>query len=408
MRIAYLVNQYPTVSHSFIRREILALEKLGFEVMRISLRGWDHQLVDEEDYLERGRTRYVLRTNVITLLLAATRVLFIRPTRVMRALSMAWHLSSSSDRPLLVHLAYVVEACRIEPWLRTAGVKHLHAHFGTNSAEVAMLVHILGGPRWSFTAHGTETFDNPRLVGLTEKVLGCAFAVAVSSYGRAQIYRCVKPEYWHKVHVVHCGVDPVFRDVPATAGVLPRRIVCVGRLSPEKGHVILLEAAHRLSEKGIDFELILAGDGELRADIEVQISQRNLKDKVHVTGWISSKRVRDEILAGRALVLPSLGEGLPVVIMEAMALRRPVVATFVGGIPELVRPGEDGWLVPAGDVVALADALQACLEAPSDQIARMGSAARERVLIRHDVNTEAMKLQALFNSAESATVQSNG
>lgn len=396
MQIAYLINQYPAISHSFIRREILALEQLGFEVMRIALRGWDRELADEEDRVERERTRYVLRAHPTMLLLAVARMLLERPVRLVRALAMAWRMSRTSERPLHVHLAYIAEACRIEPWLRTAGVKHLHAHFGTNSAEVAMLVHILGGPRWSFTAHGIETFDNPRLVGLTEKVLRCAFVVAVSSYGRAQIYRSVKPQYWQKVHLVHCGLDPIFHAVPAIVGALPRRIVCVGRLSPEKGHVLLLEAARRLAAQGVDFRLILAGDGELRDEIETQIAQHKLTDKVQITGWISGQQVRDEILAARALVLPSFGEGMPVVIMEAMALRRPVIATFVAGIPELVRPGEDGWLVPAGDVAALVDAMRTCLEASPDVITRMGQAARERVLVRHDVNTEVAKLQRLF------------
>jgi glycosyltransferase involved in cell wall biosynthesis len=293
-------------------------------------------------------------------------------------------------------LAYVAEACRIEPWLRETGVQHLHAHFGTNSAEVAMLVHILGGPPWSFTTHGIETFDNPRLVGLTEKVLRCSFVVAVSSYGRAQLYRAVDPPFWRKVHLVYCGVDPAFRTALPDVSASPRRLVCVGRLSPEKGHLILLRAVQQLAAQHIAFELILAGDGEMRSQIEDQIAQCNLVDKVRITGWVSGAQVREEILASRALVLPSLGEGLPVVLMEAMALRRPVVTTFISGIPELVRSGVDGWLVPAGDTDALASALRTCLEAPSDLIGRMGEAARDRVLERHDADVEANKLQKLF------------
>jgi glycosyltransferase involved in cell wall biosynthesis len=398
VRIAYLINQYPLISHSFIRREIIALEQLGFDVMRIAIRGWDRELVDEDDLVERKRTRYVLRTHSVVLMIAVARMLIERPSRLARALGLAWRMSRCSERPLRVHLAYVVEACRIEPWLRAAGILHVHAHFGTNSAEVAMLVHVLGGPHWSFTAHGIETFDNPRLVGLSEKVLRCAFVVAVSSYGRAQIYRSVPPEYWQKVHLVHCGLDPVFHASPETREAIARRIVCVGRLSPEKGHVILLEAARRLAAQGVDFQLILAGDGELRSKLESQIIQYKLSDRIQITGWISGAQVRNEILAARALILPSLAEGLPVVVMEAMALRRPVIATFIAGIPELVRQHEDGWLVPAGDVVALVEAMRACIEAGPDLIYQMGKAARDRALQRHDVKTEAMKLQRLFYS----------
>src|ERR1700683_534776 len=151
MRIAYLVNQYPKISHSFIRREILALERHGFEVVRIALRGWAGEVLDEEDHIERKRTRYVLRRGAPALLLALARALLSRPASLIRALSLACHMSRHAERPLFVHLIYLAEACRIETWLRYAGVQHLHVHFGTNSAEVAMLVRSLGGPAWSFT-----------------------------------------------------------------------------------------------------------------------------------------------------------------------------------------------------------------------------------------------------------------
>jgi glycosyltransferase involved in cell wall biosynthesis len=402
MRIAYLINQYPAVSHSFIRREIQALERRGLEIMRIALRGWDAELTDKDDLAERERTRYVLRDGLSALLLAVARMLVRHPVRLLRALHLAWRMSRYAERPLPVHLAYVAEACRIAPWLRKAGVEHVHAHFGTNSAEVAMLVHILGGPRWSFTAHGTETFDNPRLVGLTEKVLRCAFVVAVSSYGRAQIYRSVEPRHWRKVHLVRCGLDRSFLDAPTTAGAIPRRFVCVARLSPEKGHTLLLEAARRLAAQGVDFELVLAGDGELRPELDALIAQYALAGKVRITGWISGPQVREAILAARTLVLASFAEGLPVVIMEAMALRRPVIATAVGGIPELVLAGENGWLVPAGDPEALAGTMLRCLDTPADAITRMGEAARECVLARHDADVEAKKLEQLFQAGTSA------
>jgi glycosyltransferase involved in cell wall biosynthesis len=399
VRIAYLINQYPTISHSFIRREIIALDQLGFEITRIALRGWDRELADDEDRLERERTRYVLRAGAPSLLIGVAQTLITRPIRLMRALALAWQMSRRSERPLSVHLAYVAEACRVEAWLRKADIKHLHAHFGTNSAEVAMLVHVLGGPPWSFTAHGPEEFEKAGSLGLAEKVRRCSFVVAISSYGRAQIYRLVEPRHWRKVHVVRCGVDPSFLATPTTAGGLPRQIVCVARLSREKGHLVLLEAAQRLAEQGIDFQLVLAGDGEFRPEIEADVAQRKLTDKVRLLGWLSGRQVRHEILTARALVLPSFAEGLPVVIMEAMALRRPVIATFVAGIPELVRPGANGWLVPASDVDALVEALRACLNASAGELSRMGETARECAQLLHDVNREAQELGRLFGSA---------
>src|SRR5262249_17334015 len=159
---------------------------------------------------------------------------------------------------------------------------------------------------------------------------------------------------------------------------------------------LLVDAAHRLATRGVKFQLVLAGDGELRKDIETQIAQYNLQGSVRITGWLDSEQVRNEILASRALVLPSVAEGLPVVIMEAMALRRPVLSTYVAGIPELVRPGENGWLVPCGDVDALAETMLACLDAPTDMLERIGEAAHKRVLARHDVDLESAKLAKLF------------
>jgi len=308
-------------------------------------------------------------------------------------------MSTHADRPLPVHLAYLAEACRIEAWLREADVQHLHAHFGTNSAEVAMLVHALGGPRWSFTVHGPEEFEMARLISLAEKVRQCEFVVAVSSFGRSQLYRFVAHQHWHKVQVVRCGLEPAFHSASANVAPVAKRLVCVGRLCEQKGQLLLLEATKRLAEQGEDFELVLAGDGELRADVEALVALYKLQEKVRITGWISSEQVRDEILAARALVLPSFAEGLPVVIMEAMALRRPVISTYVAGIPELVRPGEDGWLVPAGDVETLVEAIRACLDAPADMLMRMGDAAHHRVLALHDADVEAEKLGKLFGKA---------
>ena len=398
MRIAYLINQYPKISLTFIRREILALERQKFEVIRIALRGWAEELVDEEDQHERERTRYVLRYGPSALLLPVLRILLTRPQRLLDALMLAWRVSRRSERSFGFHLAYLAEACQIILWLGGMGAKHLHAHFGTNSAEVAMLVHALGGPRWSFTVHGPEEFDKCLVIGLATKVRQCAFVVAVSSFGRSQILRLLKPQFWSKVHVVRCGLDEAYRVLAKNSAPAGRRFICVGRLCEQKGHLLLVEAARRLVAAGVDFELLFAGDGELRSEIEILIARHNLQSRLRITGWLSNQQVRNECLAARALVLPSFAEGLPVVIMEAMALGRPVISTFVGGIPELVRPGENGWLIPAGDVEALVQAMRNCLETPTEVLSRMGEAGRKLVLENHTADNEAAKLATLFNS----------
>lgn len=398
LRIAYLINQYPRISHSFIRREILALERRGIEIQRVALQGRHGELVDEEDHRERARTRYVLQQGVLALPWAVSRTLLTEPRRFLHALALAIRMARGAERPLHYHLVYLAEACRMLPWLKSFGAAHMHAHFGTNSAEVAMLAHVLGGPPYSFTVHGQ---DELFFGGIAEKARRAAFVVAISSYGRSQLYRRLEHACWPKVRVVHCGLETAFHDVAPVPPPEAPRLVCVGRLSAEKGQLLLVEAAQRLARKGVKFELVLAGDGEMRAEVEALIASSGLAGRVRVTGWITANQVRDEILAARALVLASFTEGLPVVIMEAMALRRPVLATYVTGIPELVLPGENGWLFPAGSVDALAAAMEDCLLKPSDELRKMGEAAYLRVVERHSIDTEAAKLAALFCDAVS-------
>jgi glycosyltransferase involved in cell wall biosynthesis len=396
LRVAYLVNQYPKVSHSFIRREILALERAGVAVERFAVRGWEGDTPDPADAQERVVTRYLLADGVAALLPAVWRTLVSAPGAFFRSLGLAWKLGRRADRPRPYHLVYFAQACRLREWLRDGAAVHLHAHFGTNSAEVAQLTHALGGPPYSFTVHGPDEFDKPEALHLADKVRDAAFVVAVSSYGRSQLFRWIGAADWPRVEVVHCGLDAAFLAAVTTEPADVPRLVCVGRLSAQKGPLLLVNAVARLRQQGVAVELVLAGDGEMRQEVEALISSHALRAHVRITGWISAAQVAEELTAARALVLPSFAEGLPVVLMEAMALRRPVITTFVAGIPELVRDGEEGWLFPAGDIDALCGAMTACLQTSVGELARRGRAARSRVLARHDIDVEAQKLLRLF------------
>lgn len=396
MRVAYLINQYPKVSHSFVRREIHALERAGVTVLRLASRGWDDASPDPGDQAERSRTRYALQHGAGPLLAALAREALRSPGRFLAAAKLALACSRGSDRPWPVHLIYLAQACLFLGWIREAGVTHVHAHFGTNPAEVAMLVEALGGPGYSFTVHGPEEFDRPQAIALGTKAARSRFVVAISSFGRSQLYRWAPASHWPRIEVVHCGLEASFHEAaPPIAAAVPR-LVCVGRLCEQKGQLLLVQAVDRLVRDGVPVELVLAGDGEMRPDIEALVAERGLQRHVRITGWISGAQVREEILAARALVLPSFAEGLPVVLMEALALQRPVISTYVAGIPELVRDGDCGWLVPAGDVQALAGALRDCLAADLDTLRRMGAAGRARAVARHDIDHEAARLAALF------------
>jgi colanic acid/amylovoran biosynthesis glycosyltransferase len=396
LKITYFINQYPKVSHTFIRREILALERQGFEIQRIALLGWSEAPPDAVDRQEQSKTRYILRQGVWGLVLPALRRIIASPLRSFRALCLAISVSYRSDRRLLRHIVRVIESCRLVLWLRESQAKHLHAHFGTNSAEVAMYARCLGGPPFSFTVHGPEEFESP--MGLAEKVQEAAFVAAISSYGRSQLYLRCRATEWPKIQVVRCGIEPSFHRT-RTQTPRPQRLICVGRLCEAKGQLLLIEATARIRAKGIGLQLVLAGDGPLRAEIEAAIERHDLGDSVRITGWVSSDVVRDELLAARALVLPSFAEGLPVVIMEAMALRRPVLSTYVAGIPELVRAGESGWLFPAGSIDDLTDAMEDCLSRSLEDIQRIGDAGFSAVTKRHSIDVEAAKLASLFRSS---------
>ncbi len=395
MKIGYFTNQYPKVSHSFIRREILAVERQGMRVERYALRGWDAELADVEDLSERTRTHYLLRDGIRPLLGAALGECLNHPGAFARAVVAAVRQWRGGDRSLPHNLITLAEACQLKEWLRRDGIEHLHVHFATNGAQVARLMRLLGGPPYSMTVHGPEEWDAPKSLGLLDKVRQSTFSIAISSFTRSQLCRWSHRDDWDKIAVVHCGLDASFQGAPPP---VPdnRRLVCVGRLCAEKAQVLLVAAVAQLARRGIALELVLAGDGDMRPQVEAAIAVHGLGHCVRITGWLSGEQVREELLAARAMVLPSFNEGLPVVIMEAMAVTRPVISTYVAGIPELVRDGRDGWLVPAGSVDALAQAIERCLATPVDELRRMGAQGRERVLGRHSVDEGARRIASLI------------
>ncbi|MEL6881574.1 MAG: glycosyltransferase family 4 protein [Cyanobacteria bacterium J06607_10] len=397
MAVAYLINQYPKVSHSFIRREIIGLEKCGIPIIRYAIRDCAESIVDEADRLELKRTRVLLNEVSLVGLLSHLLLTFVRsPIRWLRCFTLLLKLSRWSQKSLAYHMAYLAEACIILRWCKQADITHIHTHFGTNGTEVAMLIHLLGGPTYSFTVHGPTEFDQPMMLSLKEKINRAKFVIAVSSFGKSQLCRWCGYQHWQKIKVVHCGVDHTFLEAPNQPISPVPTFVCVGRLVEQKGQLLLLEAASRLAQKGRTFKLFLVGDGPLRSQLETLIDRFNLSDKVTITGWANGAEVRRLILMSRALVLPSFAEGLPVVLMEALALRRPVISTYIAGIPELVEPGESGWLIPSGSVNALADAMDEVLTRPKESLEAMGKIGAQRVAQEYNAAIEAQKIAQLL------------
>ena len=391
MTLAYLMNTYPLISTTFIRREIHAHEAAGVPVVRFAIRPWDQELIDPLDRAEKARTSYLLAPGLLRLALGGLREAAVNPAGLARALVTAVYLATRRGGTGARNLVYLLEAIRFRRLAVAAGITHVHAHFSTNAAAVALLSRRLGGPAYSFTAHGPDEFDDPSANGLPVKVRHAAFVAAITDYARGVILDATRRRNAGKVHVVRCGIDLADFEPLAPAG--NARIVCVGRLCPAKAQALLVEAIAPLVADHPGLELVFIGDGEDRAKIEARVRDLGLGDTVTLAGWGTGAEVRAAIAGARVLALPSFAEGLPIVLMEALATGRPVITTRITGIPELVDE-TCGWVVPPGDVPALTQALKDALAASPERLARMGTEGRARVALAHDQATNARILRA--------------
>lgn len=397
LRIAVFTNAYPTISHTFIRNEIVALERQGIEVTRITIRAGPAGVVEEADRLEATRTLALMAGGRLRLAGSVAARFLKAPGRFLSAL----RLTLSEPQRAAGRwrsLAYFVQACRLAEVMEQVGVTHVHAHFGTNPAAIARLAGKLGDLTYSMTVHGPDEFDAPAALHLRAKIADARLVAAISDYGRSQLMRWARPTDWPRIRVVRCGVASAFHEGEADDGGLrSATLVCVARLSAQKGLPLLLDAAALLA-RDRTFALRIVGDGELRAELTARIAALGLSDHVRLLGWQGVAEVRRELLAARALVLPSFAEGLPIVLMEAMALGRPVIATAIAGIPELVDD-RVGWLVRAGSAGVLADAMRGALDAAPGVLAGMAALGRERVRRDHDVDRNARRLATLLREA---------
>lgn len=396
--LAYLTTAYPSVSHTFIRREILGLERLGYAIQRFAIRPGTASR-DPQDIAEEARTTHLLSLPRTTLARHCLRGLWLGRGRALQALRLALRLGRASERGLLKHLAYYAEALALRSLFAARGVRHVHVHFGTNAAAVALLVHALGGPGFSLTIHGPDEFDAAIGLSLNAKMRAARFTVAISSYCASQLRRWARFEDWDRIHIVRCTVDGEWFRADEPVAESATDFVSVGRLSGQKGQMLLIEAFAQAIARGLPGRLLLIGDGELREPLAARIAALGLGDRILLKGWATGDEVRQALLDSRALVLPSFAEGLPMVLMESMALQRPVIASLITGIPELVRDRVDGWLVVSGDQSQLVDALLDAAGAPAARLREMGRTARQQVMALHATDQEVRKLDALFRSA---------
>lgn len=401
-KLAYLTGEYPRASDTFIQREIAHLRDIGHEVLTCSIRttGAEH-LVGPEQREEHKRTfKVIAAAKNPTTLLKAHMKWAKTPGRYLRALKLAWSTAPRGIKGRLYNLIYFLEAGVLADKLNREGVTHLHNHIAKASCTVAMLVGALSGIRWSFTIHGPDIFFEPHHWRIDEKASRASFVSCISHFCRSQLMCFADAQHWSKFHIVHCGVDPSrYGDRRDRDGLTA---LFVGRLAGVKGVPILIEAIARLTDTYPDLKLRLIGDGPDRKALEAEVTARGLGTRVTFLGYRSQAEVAGELAQADVLVLPSFAEGVPVVLMEAMAAQVPVITTRIAGVPELVEDKISGRVVPPGDVDAFTEALDQVL-GNRDLQRDYGIAGREKVVAEYDVAQEARWLSDLFCSYASGT-----
>ncbi len=388
MHIGYLVSVYPAPSHTFIRREIEALRNSGLRIDTFSIRRPPAgELKSAQDHTAHAETWYVLPVQPLALLVAHGATLATEPLTYLRVFGMALRHRPPGLGSLLLGIVHFAEAVVLARELKRRSISHLHNHFGNSGAAVGLLTSLLMGIPWSLTLHGISETDYPAGLLLGDKIKHAAFVACVSYFGRAQAMRTVAAAHWNKLFISRCGLQ--LADLPARPAARPGaspRVICVARLSPEKAHTGLLMAFAEVLKRGHKAELVLVGDGDERAHIEATIRDLGLGAAVALRGQLSEAETLAEVAASDVLVLASFMEGLPVVLMEAMALGVPAIASRVAGVPELIEDGHEGLLFNPTDWTDLAQKLETVLSDPALR-ARLGVAARAKIEAEFKIET---------------------
>lgn len=401
LRLAYLVSQYPAVSHTFILREVCELRRRGVHVHTISVNPPDRRAehLGAEERREADRTFVLKLVPVHSVFFAFLRTVFLRPLGVVLGMLLAIRLGRGSPTATLRRFFYFAEAILVGDWMRRQCLVHLHVHFATPAATVALLAKRIFGISYSLTVHGPDEFYNVAEYHVREKIEAASFICAIGNYCRSQLMKLSDPCHWDKFVISPLGVDSdIFRKAPAL-GAKPSafRILCVGRLVPSKGQALLLEAVKMIRAMGLSVEVTLAGDGPDRRRLESAASDMGISDCCRFLGAVNPDRIRELYEAADLFVLPSFAEGIPVVLMEAMAMELPCVSTTVNGIPELIESGRSGLLVPPSDAHSLCQAILTLMD-DGDYRRSLASAGRGRVLEHYNLGSNIARLETIFRS----------
>ena len=399
LRMGYLVSKYPAVSHTFILREITALRErsIGIDVASINDAG-DRAAMTQAERDEAERTFYVKRVGDLGALKALSWMAVSHPGKILAGIRIALKLGGTDIRRILLCLFYFAEAAILARWMRDRSLNHLHVHFATPAATVALILTHIAPVTFSMTVHGPDEFYDVTNYFLTEKIAAARFVVCISFFAQSQLMKLSPSKDWSKFDVSRLGVD-CQHFVPRPLRTSPEafEILCVGRLVSTKGQRILIRAAEQLILQGRRIQLRFVGDGPDRAKLEHAIKDRGLSDQIRFEGSVNQDRIQEFYLRADIFALTSFAEGIPVVLMEAMAMEIPCVATDINGIPELIRHGMDGLLVAPSDIDGLASALARLMDEPALRES-LGKAGRQRVQQSYEISRSADRLAQIFHS----------
>lgn len=393
--IAYLVSQYPAANHTFILREIRGLRNLGLDIGVLSIRAADRRpdQMTQAERDESATTFHLKPAGLPGFAAAHVRTGFRHPLRYLAGFSYAAWLAGFHPRRLIFHLAYFAQAVVLGSHMQDNRFRHLHSHF---SSTVALLVCRVFPITWSATMHGPDEFRDPIAFHLKDKCRNALFLVAISDYARDRLKESAAPKDWTKIEVCRLGVDTT-AFAPVAFRPQPERfeILCVGRLAPVKDQRTLIAAVDLLLQQGRSVRLRLVGDGPLRPALEAEIAKRNLSGRVILEGALDQDRLLPLYAAADLFALSSLAEGVPVVLMEAMAMEIACVATSVNGVPELIRNETDGLLVAPSDAEGLAHALARLMD-NSLLRRQLAVSGRRRVQEAYDLSSNINQLADIF------------
>lgn len=399
-RLAYLVSQYPAFSHTFVLREVDSLRSQGFEIHVASINLPDRPIaaLTTIERTEAEATFYVKKQGVRGAFEAFIWALRHYPASLLRSLAFIWTLAGWDLRKLAYNHFYWIEALILGRWMEQNGVAHLHVHFATPAATVGMIASKALPIEYSLTVHGPDEFYDAPGYYLREKVVHAKFILCISHFARSQLMKLAPYAHWDKLHVCRLGVDPDrFEPVPHQTPNECFTILSVGRLAEAKGHMILLRAVKRLNEAGRKVRLFLIGGGPMETELKNWICSHGLRSVVTLTGPIDQDHIQDYYACADCFALASFAEGIPVVLMEAMAMEIPCVTTRITGIPELIHDETDGLLIPAGDDISLAAALGLLMDDPT-LCRKLGEAGRARVTSEYHLGRNMRLLADKFRS----------